>query len=99
MWSLPLDDLFYKGIKSSQIADYVNSVSGKGAASGVAAVFLHEMAKLCYGEEIEFSMLDISSSAMGGDGVCNYAGDAVHPQDASGASLNLLIHRILQDAA
>ncbi|MEC9292235.1 MAG: hypothetical protein VX730_07540 [Pseudomonadota bacterium] len=99
VWSLPLDDLFYKNIQSSQIADYVNSVSGKGAASGVAAVFLHEMAKLCYGEEIDFSMLDISSSAMGGDGVCNYAGEAVHPQDASGACLNLLIHRILQDAA
>jgi leucyl aminopeptidase len=99
IWSMPLHDGFYEAIKSSRAADYVNSTSGCGAASGVAAVFLHEMAKQCYGEDVQnFTMLDISSSAMGGDGVRNYAGDAVHPQDASGKSLNLLIHRILQEA-
>lgn len=58
VWRLPLDETYHEMIKSSNVADIVNSVGG-GAGSSVAAVFLEEFIE----DGTEWIHLDIAGTS------------------------------------
>lgn len=64
IWRLPLDDDYHEMLKTSKVADLVNSATG-GAGSSVAASFLEEFVE----EGTEWIHLDIAGTSF--DAKCN----------------------------
>lgn len=64
IWRLPLDEDYHEMLKSSKVADIVNSATG-GAGSSVAACFLEEFVE----EGTEWIHLDIAGTSY--DAKCN----------------------------
>lgn len=94
--SMPLDEAYYEAIITGDVADYTSCSDGAGAASGVAAAFIHEMAKLVLNFDT-YTLIDCSSAVLGADGALNYAGERFKTKDSTGICVNLLIH-LLNDA-
>ena len=79
IWRLPLDEDYHEMIKTSEVADIVNSVGG-GAGSSVAACFLEEFIE----DGTEWIHLDIAGTSY------DVASNDLAPKGATGAMVKTM---------
>lgn len=81
-WRMPLHDVFNKPLKSSIVADLVNSAAPKGGGANVAASFLSEFIN----EDIAWIHLDIAGTSS------TKETSALTPKGATGVMVKTLAH-------